>query len=269
MTSMPTTRQPFGERLLLGLYAAVPLALLVATLIQLFPPSGLAAPASRPAWLDWATVGGWSIAALLFATVRSLWSWRAALGATAALLLGAAAAGLWLHTADAGLFAIALTVLAGACAALAAAIDPRRVRHHRPTTARAAALPHARPRLHRRIARGLPFWIVTAIMVESFRLAHLSGAGPQRGAGMVGMLLAFFLLLPAAALNTWLPRSAAALAAICAGVSGWLGWRSGLPQWWIACALSTTMAAWWERDAAVRHRAARADQTDAAGEGRR
>lgn len=230
-----------AERFFLGLHASTPAALLVASLLQLFPPAQLASPALRPAWLSWAAIGLWLILSLLLALVRRrLLLWRLALVATAVMLLAVAWAGAALHAALSVSVALSLGLIGAACAALAPAIGPHRVRQHPQRAERRAHVP-AQP-LWRRLWAGLPFWVAGGLLVEAFRLAHIVGSEPQRGSGMVGMLLAFFLLLPAATLAPWMRRTAALLAVAGALAYAWLAGRSGLPQWWLAAGLSLMTA---------------------------
>lgn len=230
-----------AERFFLGLHASVPAALLVASLVQLFPPAQLVSPSLRPAWLSWAAIGLWGVLSLLLAFIRRrLLLWRLALAATAVMLLAAAGAGAALHAALSVSFALSLGLLGAACVALAPAIGPHQVRQHQQRADRRAQSPDAP--LWRRLWAGLPFWVAGGLFAEAFRLAHIVGTEPQRGSGMVGMLVAFFLLLPAATLAPWMRRTAAVLAVASALVYAWLAGRSGLPQWWLAAGLSLMVA---------------------------
>ena len=232
-----------AERFLLALHVTLPAALLAITLVQLFPPPQLSAPAQRPVWAVLGLLGLWLALSLLAALLRRrLRLWRFTLAATAVLMLAAAGAGLALHTAHAWAFALTLAGLGAACAALVPAIGPHRVREHRRARGK-VALRHPAPPLGRRLHAGLPFWVAGGLLVEAFRLAHFATHDPQRGSGMVGMLLAFFLLLPAASLAPWLRRTAAVLALAAAAAYAWLALRSGLTQWWVAAALSCAVAA--------------------------
>jgi hypothetical protein len=244
---LPEPKASTAERFLLGLHATVPAALLAIALVQLFPPPQLAAQSQRPLWVVWSLIGLWLGLSLLAAALlrRRLLLWRAALATSTLLLLAAAWAGLALHTAQAMTFALALVALGAACAACAAlapAIGPRRLREqHRRAHAKAPARHPSRP-LWRRLLAGFPFWAAGGLLIEAFRLAHVVAREPQRGAGMVGMLLAFFLLLPAATLAPWLRRTAVMLAVVAAAAYAWLALRSQLMQWWIAMALSLVVA---------------------------
>ncbi|MDH0865863.1 hypothetical protein [Mitsuaria sp. GD03876] len=89
------------------------------------------------------------------------------------------------------------------------------------------------------LARYAGFWITALLMVESFRLAHLVAVDPQRGVGMLGMLLTFFLVLPAVSLAAWLRRTAIVLLALAALAFAALAGVSGVPQAGVAAALLT------------------------------
>jgi hypothetical protein len=232
-----------AERIFLGLHATVPAALLAITLVQLFPPPQLTSPALRPIWAEWGAIGLWLMLTVLVAALpRRMLLWRAALAVTAALLLAAAFAGAALHTAQAISFALALGLLGAACAALTPALGPHRVREHRRAAGGNAAPRRPVRPLWRRMLAGLPFWVSGGLLIEAFRLAHLVAREPQRSSGMVGMLVAFFLLLPAATLAPWLRRTPATLAIGAAAAYAWLAIRSDLMQWWAAAALSLAVA---------------------------
>jgi hypothetical protein len=87
----------------------------------------------------------------------------------------------------------------------------------------------------------LPFWLAGALAVESFRLAHIVATEPARSSGMLGLLLAFFVALPAATLRRWAPRTTVLLWALAALAYGGLAAKAGLAQWAVAsagCALA-------------------------------
>lgn len=230
-----------AERFFLGLHAMVPAALLAISLAQLFPPARWGALAQRPSWTLWGAVVLWLVFGLLPALLlrRPLMLWRTALVSTALLLMATASAGIALSSAQASPFALVLGALGVASLALATSLGPHRVREHRPGRGLAskAVLARSRP-LWRRLRASLPFWVAGGLMVEGFRLAHMSAGEPHRDSGMVAMLAAFFLLLPAATLASWLRRTAVVLAIAAAAVFAWLVLRSGLAQWGLGAVLS-------------------------------
>ena len=89
--------------------------------------------------------------------------------------------------------------------------------------------------------QALSFWLAGLLAIESFRIAHIVAAEPARSAGMLGLLVAFFLVLPAATLQAWWPRAAAVLAALAAAALAGLAWRSGMAVWGGAAALCLAM----------------------------
>lgn len=89
-----------------------------------------------------------------------------------------------------------------------------------------------------------PFVVVAALGIESFRLAHVVGSGIARPSGMAGLLVAFFLALPAATLRHWWGRWAAALWLLAGVAYIGLAFKSGLPQWPVAAALCLWQPAW-------------------------
>ena len=80
-------------------------------------------------------------------------------------------------------------------------------------------------------------------MVESFRLAHVVAVDPQRGVGMVGMVLTFFLVLPAVSLMAWMRATPLFLLAIGAVAFTVLAAVSGVPQAGVAAALTAGLFA--------------------------
>lgn len=246
MSPSPDRVTSLAERFLVGLHAGVPAALLAVSLLQLFPPSELSSPARRPLWAVWGLVGLWLAFTLLLALpARRFVLWRGALSLTSVWLLLAALAGMVLHSALAMPFALALGLLALACVALAPVLGPHRVREHHRHAAGNKLAPRRRvaPPPWRRLLAGWPFWVAGVLMLQAFWFAHIVAREPQRGSGMVGMLVAFFLLLPAATLAPWLRRTAATLAACAAAVHAWLALHSELALWWAAAALSLTVVA--------------------------
>lgn len=227
----------WGERLLPALFAAVAPAVVAAALLHLAPPPGLTPLSQRPMWVAWTLIGVW----LMLATALSLAGrqdaslWRWALGLLAALLALVALATVMAGLPLAGPMVMACGGLALCMLGLARCIGPQRVRAERARPEPAPpgpAQPLQRAGVWRRTARHLVrhagFWLCGALTVESFRLAHIVAVDPQRGVGMVGMLLGFFVLLPAVSLAPWFPRVAALLSlTTAAGLAG-LAWRSGL-----------------------------------------
>lgn len=232
------------ERFFLGLHATVPASLVAVTLVQLFPPERLTSPALRPAWVVWLTVGIWLASSLLLAlSRRRIVLWKIALHSTGALLLAAGCAGMATGTAVATSMLISLAIIGTLCVASAAAIGEHRVKRHQ-----GAAGPARSERRQAnpgswlpQVARGLPFWIAGALLVEAFRLAH-TGQDALRGSGMVGMVIAFFLLLPGATLSTWLPRTAALLFGAASLLWISVALKAQLPQWWLAALLCGALA---------------------------
>jgi len=238
-----------GTRILLSLFAMLPASLVATMALHLAPPPGLPPLSQRPVWTTWALLGLWLLmaAALTWMARREAILWRLSLAVLAMLLIATAAHGLW-HQQPIGMaMAISLTILALAAMLLARVIKEqphsKRIAAKNPVaTARSGgasddpipALKKPREALwHRALAsilRHSRFWIFGALMLESFRLAHIVGVDPQRGIGMVGMLLTFFLVLPAVSLSAWLPVTTVVLlaAASCGFIA--LAWLSGLWQ---------------------------------------
>lgn len=229
----------FVVRCFLALHATVPAAVLVAVLVHLWPPAGLPPLAQRPVWAVWTLIATWLITSLLAAwALRHLALWRVSLGSAGTLLVLAGAAGRVLGAPLQWPMLASLVALGAVLAGLATFIAPVRVQANRRRDGGSHAL--------RRTARwrwrwpatpstpstqALSFWLAGLLAIESFRIAHIVAAEPARSAGMLGLLVAFFLVLPAATLQAWWPRAAAVLAALAAAALAGLAWRSGTAQW--------------------------------------
>ncbi|CAM3413787.1 hypothetical protein [Paracidovorax anthurii] len=238
-------------RFYIALHATVPAALLAAMLLHLWPPSGLEPLALRPAWAVWTLIAGWLLMSALLAALaqRATTLWRVALAAAGALLALAGGAGWALGAPQAPAMLASMAVLGLACAGTAAFIGPDRVQAARPARApgpaHKAGLARARPWRHRlqTMAAHLPFWLAGCLALESFRIAHLAAAGAARPAGMLGLLLACLVALPAATLRLWLPRTSAVLWALAALAYAGLAARAGLAHWALAAGLCAVAAA--------------------------
>ncbi|ABM34462.1 hypothetical protein QRO11_04685 [Paracidovorax citrulli] len=239
-------------RFYLALHATVPAALAAALLLHLLPPAGLEPLAHRPPWADWTLIGGWILASALLAALArgTARLWRTALAAAGLLLAIAGATG-WALGAPMGPAVFAgLLALGLGCAGVAMAIGPGRVQAARPARAaahaRSANHPHPGARSRRRRLRAAaahwPFWLAGTLALECFRVAHLAAPGPARPAGMLGLLLACFVVLPAATVRSWLPRTGAALWMLAALCYAALAARAGLAHWWVAAALCALAA---------------------------
>ncbi len=242
------------QRFFLALHATVPAALTVAVLVHLWGPAGLPPLSQRPVWSVWVLIGAWLLMSALAAwALRTLTLWRVALGGGGALLALAAVAGLVLRSALAPAMALGLATVGLACAGMAGFIGPQRVHGNRRKTARPSGTTAAAPKqypMHWRVwqhataqVAHLPFWLCGVLAVESFRLAHIVAAEPARSSGMLGLLLTFFVALPAATLRHWAPRTTAALWLLAAGAYGGLAAKAGLWQWATAAALCALAAA--------------------------
>jgi hypothetical protein len=92
------------------------------------------------------------------------------------------------------------------------------------------------------VSAHLPFWLCGVLAVESFRLAHIVATEPAKSSGMLGLLLAFFVALPAATLRHWAPRTTVLLWVLAALAYGGLAGKAGLAQWAVASALCVLAA---------------------------
>lgn len=271
----------FMVRWFLALHATVPAAVLVAVLVHLWPPAGLPPLAQRPVWAVWTLIATWLAASLLAAwALRHIALWRVSLGAAGVLLALAGAAGLVLGTPLQWPMLVSLVTLGAVLAGLAAFIGPARVQANRRRDSGGKVT-------HRRTARWqwrwpampstqtLSFWLAGLLAIESFRIAHIVAAEPARSAGMLGLLVSFFLVLPAATLQAWWPRAAAVLAMLAAAALAWLAWRAGTAQWatavWavatvlcLAMAIAVLRRQWKHRAASSMHATRPAQRAESA-----
>ena len=245
-------------RFYLALHATLAAALAGAMALHLAPiPPHWPALAQRPTWTVWVLIGLWLALSAAGVALRPLPLWRVAMGAAGAALLALGLGGLALGTALEGSLVAGLGACALACAALAAVIAPGRIHAPRAATraagaagafvnaAQADSTPIRAPWLQRMAAwPHWPFVVVAALALESFRLGHIVAAGAARPSGMAGLLVAFFLALPAATLRHWLPRWAAALWLLAGAAYVGLAHKSGLPQVAVAAALCLWQPMW-------------------------
>lgn len=240
------------QRFFLALHATAPAALILSLLVHLRPPPGLAPLAQRPLWTVWALIGAWLLLSALAAwALRTLALWRVSLGGAGVLLVVVGAIGQARGSAQAPAMLASLAAAGLVCVGLAAFIGPRRVQAPRRKTVRPAAVARGPAtqrgsRLReggRRIVPGhLPFWWCGVLALESFRLAHIVATEPARSSGMLGLLLAFWVALPAATLRHWAPRTATLLWVLAALGYGGLAAKAGLLQWIVASALCAVTA---------------------------
>ena len=246
----------YARRLWLAAHATVPLGLLATTLLQHWAPAAWSPLHSRPAWPTWAALGAWAVAALLLACwPRGVAMWRSALVATASLMAAAAVAGGVAGAAGWAGFSAALA--AGSAAAACCALGLRDAVP--PGAARRAAVPCA-PR-HRpaplRWWPALSFVVAAVCGVYAFWVARSTAPPLERAGGMAGMLVAFFLLLPAATVRAWSARCAAALLLVASALLAGLAWRTGGVVWsgWAMAAMGLAGAVSW-RARRIAHEAA-------------
>lgn len=231
------------QRFFLALHATTPAALIVAVFVHLWGPAGLPALAQRPVWAVWALIGVWLLlSALAAGALRTLALWRVALRGAGGLLALAGITGLVLGSALAPAMFASLTAVGLACAGIAAFIGPQRVQAPRRKAGRRVATTAgtqtltttARRRWHLHgwgrlvVPAHLQFWLSGMLAMESFRLAHIVATEPARSSGMLGLLLALLVALPAATLRHWMPRTTAALWLLTALAYGGLAAKAAL-----------------------------------------
>lgn len=210
------------DRIMAALLTAAPTALLLCATTSLWLGRRLELLPGNQGMGPWLFIVLWLLLTTLTAQAKQPVSvWRRGLYGNAAGSATVALSGLLLHAPQAGAMAAACAVAALACSAGAMALplaDATPVR----TPARAR-----RAGLLRRCIGGLPWWVLAACFVESFRIAQTGGDG--RGAGHTGMLIAFFVLLPALSVVRWFRGPALFVWLIGGALLGWLGIEADRP----------------------------------------
>ncbi len=251
------------HRFYLSLHATLPAALTLVALAQWWAPGWLPSLAGRATWTVWLFLLLWVLlSAVAGASLRAASLWRGSLYLTAGLLWSAGLIGGFKGAALTGWVSMGMALVGVACVALARFVGPERVRASVPSrrVAKGSAGPstvRSEPAFTRRMGQWARAWLCEprywsfhlagVAACESFRLAHVVGSEPARSSGMAGLLIAFWLGLPAATLQNWMPRTALAL-----GLTAGLGYaglalKSGLPQWHVAaglCACLVVHAGW-------------------------
>lgn len=219
------------ERLLTSTCAAVAPALLLAGLLHLLAPAAWPALAQRPQWPVWALLVAWLLVSLLLAALPPVRRWRAALVLTAVLAVMLGGFGAALASPLGPGMLVALALVAASCFALAAGLGRSCTKAGSAKAGSGKTMGPGRSRkapLRQRLLAAAPFWLAAIVLLESFRWAHVVAREPLRGAGMAGMLIAFFLMLPAASLQAWYPRTCALLWVVAGMALAAAGWRAGL-----------------------------------------
>lgn len=251
------------HRFYLSLHATLPAALLLAVLAQWWAPGWLPSLAGRATWTVWLFLFLWVVlSALAGASLRAARLWRGSLCLAAGLLWSAGLVGWLKGPALTGWVSVGMALVGLAFVALARVVGPGRVRADKPPRGAAKgragpATVRSEPAFTHRMGQWARVWLCEprywsfhlagVLACESFRLAYVVGSEPARSSGMAGLLIAFWIGLPAATLQSWLPRTALAL-----GLAAGLGYaglalKSGLPQWHVAaglCACLVVHAGW-------------------------
>jgi len=210
------------DRIMAALLTAAPTALLLCAATSLWLGRRLELLPGNQGMGPWLFIVLWLLLTTLnVRATQPVAVWRRGLYGNAVGSATVALSGLLLHAPQAGAMAAACAVAALACSAGAMALpraDATPVRP--PARARRAGL-------LRRCISGLPWWVLAACFVESFRIAQTGGDG--RGAGHTGMLIAFFVLLPALSVVRWFRGPALFVWLIGGALLGWLGIEADRP----------------------------------------
>lgn len=210
------------DRIMAALLTAAPIALLLCAATSLWLGRRLELLPGNQGLGPWLFILLWLLLTALNArATQPVAVWRRGLYGNAVGSATVALSGLLLHAPQAGAVASACAVIALACSAGAMQLP-------RASTASARAPARARRTgLLRRCMNGLPWWVLAACFVESFRIAQAGGDG--RGAGHTGMLIAFFVLLPALSVVRWFRGPALFVWLIGGTLLGWLGIEADRP----------------------------------------
>lgn len=210
------------DRIMAALLTAAPTALLLCAATSLWLGRRLELLPGNQGLGPWLFIVFWLLLTTLTArATQPVLVWQRGLYGNAAGSATVALSGLLLHSPQAGAMAAACSIAALACSAGATLLP-------RASTAPVRAPARARSTsLLRRCMNGLPWWVLAACFIESFRIAQTGGDG--RGAGHTGMLIAFFVLLPALSLVTWFRGPARLAWLIGSALLGWLALAADRP----------------------------------------
>jgi hypothetical protein len=190
-----------------------------------------------------------AISAALCTLRNAVVLWRTVFALSAIILGGAAIAGVLMATPLGWPMLAALVALAISLAWVGLVIGEDKVK--RPSRSRENGAPQkSKSAPEVRVAEANvegkgDRWLRTALFtwsailfIEAFRMAHIVGTDPHRGVGMVGMLIALLIVLPAASIAAWWPRATAVTMLIAGSLFALLLVRTVLPQV-VAAALVT------------------------------
>lgn len=210
------------ERVMTGLHAALIAAFAVLATTAVILGHGFELLAARGGTGAWWFIAVWlSLSALLAVLPDAIVRWKAALRITAAILVATALAGLWQGVPLGMAMSVSLVVLAALLLFSATRLQPRaRKKIHRPQ----AATPSPQAAID--WPRRLSWWVWAICMIEAFRLSHLGIGDQQKAIGCVGMLIGFFVMLPALSVSTWYPRLASVCWLLSAALLAAVAWTS-------------------------------------------
>lgn len=223
------------ERWLIGLHTGAVAALGVVVAASLWRGRALELLPQNAGAGPWLWLLLWLVLAALISRARPLLAWRLGIGACALGLLLPASVGLVQRAPFAQAMALSLLLLASACVAIGFASGRARARPLRRALASEGSASEARAQQHsprERLQRAMPalLWLgCVVVFCVCFAWARIGAGAAVQGSGHVGMLLTFFVLIPALGLSRWFPRLAAALWLSAALLFGLLSLRFGEP----------------------------------------
>ncbi|MDQ7969312.1 MAG: hypothetical protein REI95_06675 [Oxalicibacterium faecigallinarum] len=210
------------ERIMTGLHAALIAAFAVLAIVAVMFGRGFELLAARNGMGAWWFLAVWLLLSVVVALLSdSIVRWKVGLGMMAASLIVMGVAGV-MQGAPLGIeMAGALSVLAALLVFSANRLQARSLKKSSRPQATAATLPKAVD-----WSRRLSWWVLSICMIEAFRLSHLGVGDQQKAIGCIGMLIAFFVMLPGLSVSIWFPRIASGCWLLSAGLLALIAWKS-------------------------------------------
>ncbi|WP_293775605.1 hypothetical protein [uncultured Oxalicibacterium sp.] len=210
------------ERLMTGLHASLVAAFAVLATAAVMLGRGFELLAATGGMGAWWFIAAWLLLSAMIAVLpEAIVRWKAGLRITAIALVVTALAGLRQDVPLAVEMSVSLIVLAALLLFAASRLQARVLKKiNRPQAAVTVA------RTATDWPRRLSWWVLALCMLEAFRLSHLGIGDQQKAIGCLGMLIAFFVMLPSLSVSTWYPRLASACWLLSAVFLAGVAWTS-------------------------------------------
>lgn len=215
-----------------GLHVGLAIALATLALMSILLGADFELLTARQGSAAWWFIVIWLATSLVIAVLpNTLIMWRVGLFLSAATLIATAIAGILVAARLGWMLAIALFLLAALLLFAATRLKARQRNVATPTIGKTICSSSIN------WPRRLSWWVLSICMLEAFRMSYTGAGDVIKAIGCAGMLIAFFLMLPALSLSTWYPRFSAATWILSALSFATLAWLSASLVIWSAAAL--------------------------------